>query len=158
MAPPADEEKWISICSKVTTTIGTATSDERKKLRIATPKVHAGAYVWQRKNGRFQAQIYIFSKLRTIGTFLNEEEATLAYAIVMMQLGVVQKGKRKKRQKEEGKRKKRQEEGKRKKYQKTTEQQLKESVVRVNSICVSCQCLSLYFCYSNFYLLNLLPF
>ena len=40
----------------------------------------------------------------------------------------------------------RQEEKKRKKQEKKSEK-LKESV-RVNSICVSCQCLSLYFCYN----------
>ena len=80
------EKEWKSIRTEVNTILKTATPDKMKKLLIDTPKVNAGAYVCLRESGNFQAKIHIFPKLRTIGTFPNEEEATLAYAIAKNKL------------------------------------------------------------------------
>ena len=86
MATPADELKWNSIFAEVRTTITTATPDEREKLQIATPKVNVGRGI-RARNGSFHVRINAFEKMRNIGTFPNEEEATLAYAIAKMKLG-----------------------------------------------------------------------
>ena len=86
MATSADEKKWNSICTEVRTTITIATPDEKEKLRIATQKVNVRSYV-REKNGRFNVKIRCLGKHRNIGTFPNEEEATLAYAIAKMKLG-----------------------------------------------------------------------
>jgi uncharacterized membrane-anchored protein len=59
----------------------------------------------------------------------------------------LQEEKKTKRAKETADRKALQEEKKTKRAKETEAQKLKESV-RVNSICVSCQCISLYFCYN----------
>ena len=140
MATPTDEKKWKSIFTEVTTFMTTTTPDEKQKLLIATQKVYVGIYVRER-NGSFNAQIRAFEKLGNIGTLPNEEEATLAYAFAKMKLGPKKRNRKSVAQKlkeslPQPKRKNR----------KTEVQKLKESV-RVNSICVSCQCLSLYFCY-----------
>ena len=110
MATSADEKKWNSICTEVRTTITIATPDEKEKLRIATQKVNVGSYV-QEKNGRFNVKIRGFGKHRNIGTFPNEEDATLAYAITKNRVQASQG---------------RQKRGKRGPYQKTAAQKLKE--------------------------------
>ena len=86
MATSADEKKWNSIYTEVRTTLTTATADEKRKLRIATQKVNVGSYVRER-NGAFDVQIRAFGKLKSVGTFPNKEDATLAYAITKMKLG-----------------------------------------------------------------------
>ena len=119
----ADHKKLQSICTEVKTIINSATPDQMKKLLIAYPNLNATGCV--KRGANFQARINAFHTNRTIRTFPNEEEAKLAIAIAEMKLGPKKK----------------------RKNRKTEAQKLKESV-RVNSICVSCQCLSLYFCYN----------
>ena len=110
MATPTDEKKWKSICTEVTTFMTTATPIEKQKLLIGIAKMNTRRYVHER-NGRFQARISAFLKVRTIGTFPNREEATLAVAIVKMKLGPELGLKKRVGQ-----------------YQKSTAQKLKESV------------------------------
>ena len=113
MATSADEKKWNSIYTEVRTTLTTATADEKRKLRIATQKVNVGSYVRER-NSAFDVQIRAFGKLKSVGTFPNKEDATLAYAITKMKLGP------------------------KKRNRKSAAQKLKESV-RVTHVC--CRCL-----------------
>ena len=110
MATPADEKIWKSIFTEVTTFMTTATHDEKQKLLIGIAKVNARRCI-RKKNGKFNTRIYALSKQRTVGTYLNEEEATLAVAIAKTKLGP------------------------KKPYRKSAAQKLKE-LVRVNTICV----------------------
>ena len=74
----ADKE-WQSLCTEIDNSINTATPDKRKKLLCASPKFKAKGYVQEKESGRFQTRIYAFGKIRSIGTFSNEHEATFAY-------------------------------------------------------------------------------
>ena len=90
-------------------------------------------------------------KLFTAGkpSFLTQERINQLEALRFVWC-LRQKGKKNKYQKSAAQKLKEsapQPKQKRRKYQKSAAQKLKESV-RVNSICVSCQCLSLYFCYN----------
>ena len=53
---------------------------------LLNQKVNVGSYVRER-NGAFDVQIRAFGKLKSVGTFPNKEDATLAYAITKMKLG-----------------------------------------------------------------------
>ena len=134
MATPTDEKKWKSICTEVTTFMTTATPIEKQKLLIGIAKMNTRRYVHER-NGRFQARISAFLKVRTIGSFPNREEATLAVAIVKMKLGPELGLKKRAGQyrKSEGQKLKESVPQPKRKNRKSEAQKLKESV-RVNTI------------------------
>jgi len=86
----ADQE-WQALCTEINHRIHTATPDTRKTLLGAYPTVTAKGYVQEKERGRFQTRIYAFGKIRSIGTFSNEHEATFAYlmATTMVQSATV---------------------------------------------------------------------